>query len=664
MALTIQLKRRLAGAPGAPTGLLSGELAWNMADPGNGIIYGGYGDSNGNAVSIVKLAGHKALPLDGASNVSTSTPTNGQALVFNGTNWVNLNVGTVKSVGLSLPGIFTVTGSPIAASTGTVSGTLTAELATQGANLVFAGPVTGTAAPTFRSLVANDIPSLLASKITDFDSQVRTSKLNEMAVPTAAVSFNNQNITGLANPINDQDAATKAYVDAARAGLDVKESVRVATTAEITLSGTQTIDGVAVSVGDRVLVKNQTSEEQNGIYVVSVGQWSRSLDADGSNITGSEVSSGLFTFVEEGTTNSDSAWVLTTNNPITVNSTGLSFTQFSGAGQITAGAGITKTGNILDVVTASSERIVVNADNIDLATVTQTDTNGTAGINFVQTITKDSYGRISGRVLADVRSASTTQNGIVQLNDTISSTSITEAATANAAKTAWDLANAALPKGGGTLTGKVSLANATSTLVSLNIGAGTEDPTTLISGDFWVNSGGIKYHNGTVVKTVAFTDSSITGNAANVTGVIAGANGGTGVNNSGKTITLGGNIETAGAVTTTGAFAATLGFTATTAVTFPTSGTLYSTSTANLNTVRDWSATQIGLAGALPTATSGFITKTAETTYGTVGSTGTGNVVLADSPALTGNASAVNLSVSGTLNIPSTATFVIDCGTF
>lgn len=664
MALTIQLKRRLAGATGAPTGLLSGELAWNMADPGNGIIYGGYGDSNGNAVSIVKIAGHKALPLDGASNVSTASTTLGQGLVFNGTNWANSNIGTVTSVGLSLPGIFNVTGSPIGASTGTVSGTLTAELAVQSANVIFAGPVTGTAAPTFRSLIANDIPSLLASKITDFDTQVRTSKLNEMAAPTAAVGFNNQNITGLANPVNDQDAATKSYVDAARAGLDVKESVRVGTTEEITLSGVQTIDGVAVVAGDRVLVKNQGDGKLNGIYVVSAGAWSRALDADGSNIAGAEVTSGLFTFVEEGIINADSAWVLTTNNPITLNTTALSFTQFSGAGQITAGAGITKSGNILDVVSASTERIVVNADNIDLATVSQSDTNGTAGINFVQSITKDSYGRISGRVVADIRAASTSQTGIVQLNDSTSSTLTTEAATANAVRAAWSLADAALPKSGGTLTGKVSLTNATQSVVSLNVGAGTADPLTLISGDFWVNAGAIKYHNGTVTKTVAFTDSSITGNAANVTGVIAGANGGTGVNNSGKTITLGGNIQTAGAVTTTGEFASTLAFTGTTSITFPTSGTLYSTSTSNLNTIRDWTSTQIALAGGLPSATSGFITKTAETTYSTVGSTGTGNVVLADSPSLTGNASAVNLSVSGTLTVPTTATFAIDCGTF
>lgn len=666
MPLTVQVKRRLTGGTGAPASLLSGELAWNMQDAGTGILYGGYGNNAGNATSIVALAGHKALTLDGASNVSTSSPTNGQALVFNGTAWTNANIGTLTSVGLSLPSIFTVTGSPIAASIGTATGTLTATLASQSQNTVFAGPSSGSGAPTFRALVAGDLPVHTASLISDFNTAVRTNRLDQMAAPTASVALNNQTITGLANPVNDQDAATKAYVDAARAGLDVKKSVRAASTANIaTLSGLLTIDGVVLVAGDRVLVKDQTTGSANGIYVVSATAWSRSLDADGSNISsGTEVSPGMFTFVEEGTINADSAWVLTNNGAVTVGTTALTFAQFSGAGQITAGAGMTKSGNTLDVGTASSGRIVVNADNIDLATLSQTNTTGTDGISFVQSQSVDSYGRTTGTVTANIRAASTTQTGIVQLNDTTSSTSTTVAATANSVKVAWDLANAALARSGGTMTGKLNLVSATTSLVSANIGAGTADPTTLVSGDFWVNSGAIKYHNGTAVKTLAYLDSTITGNAANVTGIVSGANGGTGVNNGVRTITLGGNINTAGALSTTGAFAATLDFTAATTVTFPTSGTLYSTSTANLNTVRDWTSNQITLAGSLTQNTSGFVTKTGVTTTSTVGSTGTGNVVLDNSPALTGTATAVNLSVSGTLTVPTTANFNIDCGTF
>jgi hypothetical protein len=253
---------------------------------------------------------------------------------------------------------------------------------------------------------------LVASNINNFDTQVRTNRLDQMAVPTASVSLNSQKITNLAEPTLDSDAATKAYVDAARSGLDVKQSVRVATTSNITLSGTQTIDGVSVIAGDRVLVKDQTTGSQNGIYVVAAGSWTRATDAD----TNTEVTAGMFTFVTEGTVNADSGWVLTTNDAITLGTTALTFAQFSGAGQITAGAGLIKNGNTIDVATASTARIVVNADSIDLATVTQSDTAGSAGAIFVQSVTRDSYGRVTGLVTASVQDASTTAKGIASFD--------------------------------------------------------------------------------------------------------------------------------------------------------------------------------------------------------------------------------------------------------
>ena len=184
---------------------------------------------------------------------------------------------------------------------------------------------------------------------------------------------------------NSKEVATKEYVDSVKQGLDVKDSVKVATTANVTLSGAQTIDGVAVVAGDRVLVKNQTVDSENGIYVVDASAWSRAVDAD----VNADVTSGLFTFVEEGSVNADSGWVLTTDGSITVGTTGLFFSQFSGAGSITAGAGLTKNGNQIDVVTADANRIVVNADNIDLAT-----TGVIAGT--YTSVTVDSYGRTTG----------------------------------------------------------------------------------------------------------------------------------------------------------------------------------------------------------------------------------------------------------------------------
>jgi phage-related tail fiber protein len=199
------------------------------------------------------------------------------------------------------------------------------------------------------------------------------------------VSLNSNKLTNLTDPTNAQDAATKAYVDAARSGLDVKASVRATTTANITLSGTQTIDGVVLIAGDRVLVKDQSTGSQNGIYVVvSGGAWTRATDAD----TSTEVTPGMFTFVEEGTVNADSGWVLSTNSTITLGTTSLAFAQFSGAGQITAGDGLTKTGNQFDVVTASATRIVVSADSIDLATT------GVSASTY-KSVTVDTYGRVT-----------------------------------------------------------------------------------------------------------------------------------------------------------------------------------------------------------------------------------------------------------------------------
>lgn len=216
------------------------------------------------------------------------------------------------------------------------------------------------------------------------DARVRLNRLDQMAVPTASVSLNSRKIVDLLDPTADQDAATKAYVDAVAQGLSIKTAVSIATTANVTLSGEQTIDGVLTS-NSRVLVKDQSTASQNGLYLTGSGAWTRTSDANNS----AEVVAGMFVFVTEGTTNADTGWVLTTNDPITLDTTALSFGQFSGAGSITSGAGMTKTGNTLDVGTASSGRIVVNADNIDLA-------SGIATPGTYKSLTVDTYGRVTG----------------------------------------------------------------------------------------------------------------------------------------------------------------------------------------------------------------------------------------------------------------------------
>jgi phage-related tail fiber protein len=188
----------------------------------------------------------------------------------------------------------------------------------------------------------------------------------------------------LANPTDDQDAATKIYVDQAIEGLDPKESVRAATTASVALSNTQTVDGVVLVAGDRVLVKNQASGSENGVYlVVDGGSWTRAEDFN----SDADVSAGAFFFVEEGTANGNSGFTLTTDEAIVLDTTDLVFVQFSGAGQITAGNGMSKSGNTLNVGSADVSRVVVNANDIDLAT------HGTAGT--YNGVTVDAYGRVS-----------------------------------------------------------------------------------------------------------------------------------------------------------------------------------------------------------------------------------------------------------------------------
>lgn len=207
----------------------------------------------------------------------------------------------------------------------------------------------------------------------------RVPAANAPASTNTNLDMGGQKVTNLGAPTSDNDAARKAYVDALVQGLDPKNSVRAATTGALPAHGRvgnvltasangalPAQDGVALAVNDRVLVKDEGggSHLENGIYAVTQlgdagNPWilTRASDAD----MDIEVTSGLFAFVSEGTVNADSGWVLTTNDPIVLNTTALTFTQFSGAGQIVAGAALTKTGNQLDVA-VDNATIEVNAD--------------------------------------------------------------------------------------------------------------------------------------------------------------------------------------------------------------------------------------------------------------------------------------------------------------
>jgi len=205
------------------------------------------------------------------------------------------------------------------------------------------------------------LPAAMWQMLTDATDAATASKL---------VKRDAQGNAKVATPTDAAHIATKGYVDAARQGLDVKASVRVATTGAINLAtdleAGDVIDGVTLVNGDRVLVKNQVSASENGIYVaVTSGAASRSSDANGTADTG-ELTSGTFTFVEAGTINFDSGFVISTDGTINVGSTGITWTQFSGAGSFDAGDGLSKNGTQVNV-NVTANRTAITADAIDIS---------------------------------------------------------------------------------------------------------------------------------------------------------------------------------------------------------------------------------------------------------------------------------------------------------
>lgn len=361
MANTVRIKRRAAGgAIGAPASLQNAELAFNEQD--NVLYYGtGTGGAGGSATSVIAIAGTGSFVDRSTAQTVGGVKTFTDQIV--GT--ISGNSGTATKFetarNLSLTGDATATLSAFDGSAA-VSAALT--LATVNSNV-----------GTFTKITVNGKGQVTAASLAN---------LNEISTPTADFSHGGFKITSLADPVNAQDAATKNYVDSVAQGLDPKGSVIAASTANIaSLSGAMTVDGIALVAGDRVLIKDQTTDSQNGIYVVSASSWARALDGD----SWDELTSA-YVFVEKGSTNADNGFLCTIDAGGTLGTTTITFVQFSGAGQITAGAGLTKTGNQLDVGTASSSRIVVNADSLDLAT-----TGITAG--SYTGVTTDVYGRIT-----------------------------------------------------------------------------------------------------------------------------------------------------------------------------------------------------------------------------------------------------------------------------
>ena len=309
-------------------------------------------DINGGTIDGAIIGGSSAAAGTFTNLTGTGTINFAGATVSNGgsVTTVDINGGTIDGA--------VIGGASAAAITGT---TITATTITDGTASISSGDITGVTS------LAVDNVSVNGNDISTTNSNGNLT-LSPNGNGTVTVPSGYKDRTGF----GATSLVSKEYVDAVKVGLDFKDSVRVATTANISLSSAPAaIDGVTLSSDDRVLVKDQSTGSQNGLYVFngSGSAMTRATDADAN----AEVTSGMFTFVTEGSTNADSGFVLTTDGSITVGTTALAFAQFSGAGQITAGAAMTKTGNTLDVA-VDGQSLEVSSDALRIKGITQTAT--------------------------------------------------------------------------------------------------------------------------------------------------------------------------------------------------------------------------------------------------------------------------------------------------
>jgi hypothetical protein len=269
--------------------------------------------------------------------------------------WTPLSTGSVPDATTGSKGIIQLAGD--------LAGTAATPVVAAGAitDAKLAGSISNAKLATNPLARANHTGTQLAATISDFDTQVRTSRLDQMAAPTADVSLGSHKLTNVTDPTVAQDAATKAYVDNTAAGLDAKPSVRVASSTNInTASPGAAIDGVSMNAGDRVLLRGQSTSNQNGIWVWNgaASAMTRATDAD----AWTELVSA-YVWVEQGS-DADTGWVSTVDAGGTLNTTAVTFVQFAASTTIEAGSGLVRgSGNTFDV-NVDNATVEVNADTV------------------------------------------------------------------------------------------------------------------------------------------------------------------------------------------------------------------------------------------------------------------------------------------------------------
>ena len=293
---------------------------------------------SGNVVWTTVSGGGGASDLEDLSDVNISFESTGDILTYNGSNWINSSsfngnaatatlLQTTRTIaGHNFNGSqdITISASDLSDITNAGSGQIiTNDERTKLQGIDTSADVTNATTVAAAGAVMNTGDESIAGNKTFTGSSIFSSD----------ISLNNNKITSLATPVSNSDAANKSYVDSIAQGLDIRQSVKVATNENITLSGTQTVDGVSLSIDDRVLVKSQTNKKYNGLWIVQSNAWSRPSDFNHN----SSNTSGIFVFVEQGTSNSDTGWVMTTDDSITISESNgvanvdIEFSKFTGS---------------------------------------------------------------------------------------------------------------------------------------------------------------------------------------------------------------------------------------------------------------------------------------------------------------------------------------------